>query len=161
MGFQTKFQFYGFDLGISLRSNIGNYVYNDVLAGNLMWIEPDKVYQNQSGGYHGLLRSAFDTYWNKGMKSDAIYTDPAGTSKFSEWYRCDYFVENASFLRIDNITLGYSFAKSKISGRAYVTVQNPCVFSGYSGLDPEVWGGIDNNIYPRSMTALVGVSLQF
>ncbi len=161
MGFQTKFQFYGFDLGISLRSSIGNYVYNDVLAGNLQWIEPDKVYQNQSGGYHGLLRSAFNTYWGEGMKSDAIYTDAAGSSKFSEWFRADYFVENASFLRIDNITLGYSFSKPKISGRAYVTVQNPCVFSGYSGLDPEVWGGIDNNIYPRSMSTVLGLSLQF
>lgn len=161
MGFQTKFQFYGFDLGISLRSNIGNYVYNDVLASGLQWIEPDKIYQNQQGGYHGVLRNAFNTYWVNGMKSDAIYTDEAGTSKFSEWFRADYFVENASFLRIDNITLGYSFAKSKISGRAYVTVQNPFVITGYSGLDPEVWGGIDNNIYPRSMTTVMGLSLQF
>ena len=161
MGFQTKFQFYGFDLGISLRSNIGNYVYNDVLASGLQWIEPDKVYQNQQGGYHGVLRQAFNTYWVNGMKSDAIYTDEAGTSKFSEWFRTDYFVENASFLRIDNITLGYSFAKSKISGRAYVTVQNPCVITGYSGLDPEVWGGIDNNIYPRPFTILVGLNLNF
>lgn len=161
MGFQTKFQFYGFDLGISLRSNIGNYVYNDVLASGLQWIEPDKIYQNQQGGYRGVLRQAFNTYWVNGMKSDAIYTDEAGTSKFSEWFRTDYFVENASFLRIDNITLGYSFAKSKISGRAYVTVQNPCVITGYSGLDPEVWGGIDNNIYPRSMTTVMGLSLQF
>ena len=161
MGLQTKFQFYGFDLGISLRANIGNYVYNDVLASNLQWIEPDKVYQNQSGGYHGLLRNAFDTYWNVGMKSDAIYTDAAGTAKFSEWFKTDYFVENASFVRIDNITLGYTFGKSKLTGRAYVTVQNPCVFSGYSGLDPEVWGGIDNNIYPRSMSTIVGLSLQF
>ena len=161
MGFQTKFQFYGFDLGISLRSSIGNYVYNDVLASGLQWIEPDKVYQNQSGGYHGVLRNAFNTYWVDGMKSDAIYTDAGANGKFSEWFKTDYFVENASFLRIDNITLGYSFAKSKISGRAYVTVQNPCVFSGYSGLDPEVWGGIDNNIYPRSMSTVLGLSLQF
>lgn len=161
MGFQTKFQFYGFDLGISLRSNIGNYVYNDVLASGLQWIEPDKIYQNQQGGYHGVLRQAFNTYWVNGMKSDAIYTDEAGTSKFSEWFRTDYFVENASFLRVDNITLGYSFAKSKISGRAYVTVQNPFVISGYSGLDPEVWGGIDNNLYPRCMTTVMGMSLQF
>lgn len=158
MGFQTKFQFYGFDLGISLRSNIGNYVYNDVLAANLQYAEKEKLYRN---GYHNLLRSAYDTYYNVGMKSDKVYKDAAGTSTFSEWYRLDYFVENASFLRIDNITLGYSFQRPKISGRAYVTIQNPCVFSKYSGLDPEVFGGIDNNIYPRSMTSLVGLSLQF
>ncbi len=158
MGFQTKFQFYGFDLGISLRSNIGNYVYNDVLAANLQYAEKDKLYRN---GYHNLLRSAYDTYYNVGLKSDKVYKDAAGTNRFSDWYRLDYFVENASFLRIDNITLGYSFRRPKISGRAYVTIQNPCVFSKYSGLDPEVFGGIDNNIYPRSMTSLIGLSLQF
>ena len=159
MGFQTKFQFHGFDLGISLRSNVGNYVYNDVLAANLQYADPTNLYRN---GYHNLLRSAYDTYHNKGMKSNMIYKDPEGTTPgFSEWYRLDYFVENASFLRIDNITLGYSFKANKLTGRAYVTVQNPCVFSPYSGLDPEVFGGIDNNMYPRSMTSLVGLSLQF
>ena len=159
MGFQTKFQFHGFDLGISLRSNVGNYVYNDVLAANLQYADPTNLYRN---GYHNLLRTAFDTYHNKGMKSNVIYKDEAGTAAgFSEWYRLDYFVENASFLRIDNITLGYSFKANKLSGRAYVTVQNPCVFSKYTGLDPEVFGGIDNNMYPRSMTSLVGLSLQF
>ena len=159
MGFQTKFQFYGFDLGISLRSNIGNYVYNDVLAANLQYADPTNLYRN---GYHNLLRNAFDTYHNQGMKSNVIYKDAAGsTAGFSEWYRLDYFVENASFLRIDNITLGYSFKADKISGRAYLTVQNPCVISGYSGLDPEVFSGIDNNLYPRSMTSLIGLSLQF
>lgn len=159
MGFQTKFQFYGFDLGISMRSNIGNYVYNDVLASNLTYCEAANL---SRGGYnHNVMKSAFRTYYVDGMRSDAIYKDAKGTSKFSEWYRADHFVENASFLRIDNITLGYSFQKPKISGRVYVTVSNPCVFSKYSGLDPEVWGGIDNNIYPRSMATLVGASLQF
>ena len=158
MGFQTKFQFFGFDLGISLRSNIGNYVYNDVLATNLQYCQSENLYRN---GYHNLLLTAFDTYYNKGMKSDGVYKSAEGTDKFTEWYRLDYFVENGSFLRIDNITLGYSFQKPKISGRVYLTVQNPCVISKYSGLDPEVFGGIDNNIYPRSMTSLVGLSLQF
>ncbi|MGN1239582.1 MAG: SusC/RagA family TonB-linked outer membrane protein [Paludibacteraceae bacterium] len=158
MGFQTKFQFFGFDLGISLRSNIGNYVYNDVLAANLQYCQSENLYRN---GYHNIMLTAFDTYYNKGMKSDGVYKSAEGTEKFSEWYRLDYFVENGSFLRIDNITLGYSFQKPKISGRVYLTVQNPCIISKYSGLDPEVFGGIDNNIYPRSMTSLVGLSLQF
>jgi iron complex outermembrane receptor protein len=71
-------------------------------------------------------------------------------------------LENASFLRCDNITLGYSFSKSKISGRAYCTVSNPFVVTNYSGLDPEVGiGGVDNSIYPRSMTTVVGINLQF
>jgi iron complex outermembrane receptor protein len=93
------------------------------------------------------------------MKSDGMY-DQYG-NKFSEWFMCDYFVENASFLRCDNITLGYTFDKPNIKARIYATVQNPFVITGYKGLDPEVFGGIDNNIYPRSMTSLIGVSLQF
>ena len=175
MGLQTKFQFYGFDLGITLRANIGNYVYNDVLAGNLQWVEADKVYQNQNGGYHSVLKSAFNCYYGDNMRSDDIRTyvwnnetqeyevgvDSKGALvKNSNWFASDFFVENASFLRIDNITLGYSFNKV-VQGRAYVTVSNPCVISSYKGLDPEVGGGIDNNIYPRSMTTVVGISLQF
>ena len=74
----------------------------------------------------------------------------------------DFFVENASFLRIDNITLGYTIpSKKKLNARVYATISNPCVFSRYKGLDPEVSGGIDNNIYPRSMTTVIGCSLQF
>ena len=175
MGLQTKFQFYGFDLGITLRANIGNYVYNDVLAGNLQWVEADKVYQNQNGGYHSVLKSAFTCYYGDNMRSDDIRTyvwndatqayevgvDKDGkVIKNSNWFASDFFVERASFLRIDNITLGYSFNK-KVQGRAYVTVSNPCVFSPYKGLDPEVGGGIDNNIYPRSMTTVMGITLQF
>ena len=161
MGFQTKFQFYGFDLGISLRSNVGNYVYNDVLANNLRYANPGEIYRN---GFHNIMESVFDTHYNKGMQSGKVYKNADGTGgTFTDFFRLDYFVENASFVRIDNITLGYSFKakKSNVTGRAYVTVQNPCVFSNYSGLDPEVFGGIDNNIYPRSMTSLVGLSLQF
>ena len=175
MGLQTKFQFYGFDLGLTLRANIGNYVYNDVLAGNLQWVEADKVFQNQNGGYHSVLKSAFNCYYGDNMRSDDIRTyvwndatqayevgvDAKGALvKNSNWYASDFFVEKASFLRIDNITLGYSFNKT-VQGRAYITVSNPCVISSYKGLDPEVGGGIDNNIYPRSMTTVMGVSLQF
>ena len=168
LGLQSKWQFYGFDLGITLRAHLGNYVYNDVLSNNLQWVENGKVYQAQNGGYHGVLRSAYDEYWMGGIQSDKLKTllynedgTLAGTGTSSEWYFCDRFVENASFLRIDNITLGYTFNKPAIQARIFATVSNPCVFSKYSGLDPEVYGGIDNNIYPRSMTTVIGLSLHF
>lgn len=174
VGLQTKFQFYGFDLGISLRSHIGNYVYNDVLASKLQWVVGDMVYQTQNGGYHGVLRNAFNTYYNEGMQSNnmkaLLWNSENGTyneagipaNGFNDWYMSDYFVENASFLRIDNITLGYTFDKTKhVTGRVFCTISNPYVFSKYRGLDPEVGGGIDNNMYPRSMTTIVGVSLNF
>ena len=123
-----------------------------------------------------MLRNAYNLYYNVGLQSDnlkaLLWTGDAETgsydeagipaAKFADWYLSDHFVENASFLRIDNITLGYSFDKNpKIQGRVFCTVSNPCVFSKYSGLDPEVGGGIDNNIYPRSMTTVIGASLNF
>lgn len=85
-----------------------------------------------------------------------------------ESYMSDYFVRNASFLRCDNITFGYTFAKlmktrsyNGFGGRVYATVQNPFVITKYKGLDPEVKGGIDANPYPRAMTFLMGLNLQF
>ena len=159
MGFQMKFQFYDFDLGMSFRSNIGNYVYNDVKASNLQMVTRENF--NRNNFVEGILTQCFTTYYNDNMRSDALYADEAGTTKFDKWYATDYFVENGSFLRCDNITLGWSFKRPKISGRVYGTVSNPFVISKYSGLDPEVFGGIDNNIYPRSMTTVLGVNLQF
>ena len=76
----------------------------------------------------------------------------------------DLFVQNASFLKCDNITLGYSFRDLwgyNISGRVYGTVQNVFTITNYKGLDPEVSGGIDNNIYPRPFVAMIGLSLNF
>ena len=149
MGFQSKWQFYNFDLGITLRSNIGNYVYNDVRAGRMNGLQTPA----RSGGYTNVL---------KGTETEFARISGSSTvSVSSNAYKMDIWVENASFLRIDNITLGYTWDKPQIRARLYGSISNPVVISGYSGLDPEVFGGIDNNIYPRSMTALVGVSLQF
>ena len=159
MGFQMKFQFYDFDLGMSFRSNIGNYVYNDVKASNLQMVTRENF--NRNNFVEGILTQCFDTYYNDNMRSDVLYTDPERTAKFDKWYATDYFVENASFLRCDNITLGWSFKRPKINGRVYATVSNPFVITGYSGLDPEHAFGIDNNIYPRSMTTVLGINLQF
>ena len=152
MGLSSKWQFYGFDLGISFRASIGNYVYNSVLSGNLQSIEKGSVYSQKSGGFHNLMLSALHTYYVDGI----VPKDFTGQLDM-----LDYFVENASFLRCDNITLGYSFEKPVIKGRVYCTVSNPFVISRYRGLDPEVWGGIDNNIYPRSLSVSIGTSLNF
>ena len=80
------------------------------------------------------------------------------------YYMSDYYVQNASFLKCDNITLGYSFDKlfgKNISGRVYATVQNVFTITDYKGLDPEINGGIDNSIYPRPLVSLLGLSLNF
>ena len=76
----------------------------------------------------------------------------------------DYYVTNASFLKCDNITIGYSFNKLgnwNISGRAYATAQNVFTITKYKGIDPEVSGGYDGAIYPRPFTGIMGISLNF
>ncbi len=171
LGLQSKWQFYGVDLGITMRASIGNYVYNDVLASGLQWVEPNKVFQSQNGGYHSVLSKAYDLYWKTGFQSNNLYGmvyNADGTTSlttFSDWFMSDYFVENASFLRVDNITLGYTFdqkvTNNKLHARIYCTVSNPFVITGYKGLDPEIFGGIDNNIYPRCLTTTLGCSIQF
>lgn len=154
MGFTSKFIYKNLDFSFSLRASIGNYVYNDVLSSNLQYIEKNKIYEPKKNGFQNVLTEAYKTYYADGFKSD--------NSNFNgEWYMSDYFVENASFLRCDNVTVGYSFKKDNIKGRIYGTVQNPFVITGYKGLDPELSSGIDNNIYPRSMTTIIGLSLQF
>ncbi len=154
MGLTSKWQFYGFDLGISFRASIGNYVYNKVLADNLQNVTKATVYDSKALGYHNILWEGYNAYYNDGVhRADFLEPD-----------LLDYFIENASFLRCDNITLGYTWDKpnSVISNaRLYCTVSNPFVISGYKGLDPEVWGGIDNNIYPRSLSVIVGTSINF
>ena len=160
MGFQMKFQFYNFDLGMSFRANIGNYVFNNVIATRLQNVPAGNLARD--GYYKNLPVDVFNTYYVDGYNM-TIYNE-AGTSIIgnAEYSITDRFLENASFLRCDNITLGYSFQKSKISGRAYCTVSNPFVVTGYTGLDPEVGlGGVDNSIYPRSMTTVLGINLQF
>ena len=160
MGFQMKFQFYNFDLGMSFRANIGNYVFNNVISTRLQNVPVGQLSRN--GYYTTLPTAVFETYYVDGYNR-TIY-DETGTKIIStaDPSITDYFLENASFLRCDNITLGYSFSKNKISGRAYCTVSNPFVITKYSGLDPEIGlGGVDNSIYPRSMTTVLGINLQF
>ncbi len=145
-GFSTKFIYKNFDIGINLRANIGNFVYNAVEA------ERCNV---GSGGIYSL------NYLSNKLRS-AVKRGFQGTSSFT--YLSDYFVENGSFLRCDNITIGYSFKnllKEISNARIYAAVQNPFLITGYSGLDPEIFGGIDNNIYPRPMTTLLGLSINF
>ena len=160
MGFQTKFQFYDFDLGMSFRANIGNYVFNNVVSTRLQNVP---IGQLARGGYYtNLPVDVFNTYYVDGYNRTIYDEEGKSIIGSADASITDRFLENASFLRCDNITLGYSFTKDKISGRAFCTVSNPFVITGYSGLDPEVGlGGVDNSIYPRSMTTVLGINLQF
>ncbi len=142
LGFTSQLTFHSFDLNFTLRSNLGNYVYNNVASNTGFYNRLNDVPQN-------MTRSVLETNFRQAQ------------------YFSDYYVENASFLRMDNISLGYTVKplSSKLKLRVYGTIQNAFVLTNYSGLDPEVGGkvtqGIDNNLYPRARTYTFGLNVTF
>ncbi|MDH6303756.1 TonB-linked SusC/RagA family outer membrane protein [Parabacteroides sp. PF5-5] len=146
MGLSSKFTYKNFDLGFTLRASFNNYMYNDIQA-NRANVGVSGIWST-SGFFSNRPKSTIET----------------GFQGIGNYYLSDYYVQNASFLRCDNITFGYSFPTLfgyPVSGRAYVTGQNLFVITKYDGLDPEKNDGIDNNMYPRPMVGLVGVTLNF
>ena len=152
MGFSSRLEYKNWDFGFSLRASLGNYVYNNVEQG-MSNMNTGEWFSNSLKYFSNRMKSTVERNWQ-------TYEI---TSKLS-----DYYVKNASFLKCDNITLGYSFNnlfKSSgwhgLSGRAYATASNVFTITNYDGLDPEVGDGNDNNLYPRPFSVVVGLSLNF
>ena len=144
-GFSSRVQYKNWDFGFGLRASIGNYVFNQLKMGHrsLEYIGTGTGYMSNTMPY------AREVNFKNGDKIYDALTD--------------YFIDNASFLKCDNITLGYSFDKlfNAVSGRVYFSATNVFTITKYKGMDPEVSGGIDNNIYPRPLTLLLGLNLSF
>jgi iron complex outermembrane receptor protein len=143
LGFQSTFNYNNWDFAFNLRASIGNYVYNNV---------------NSSRAQFELLQ---DNAVLGNIPTSVLNT---GFQRTSDVIISDIYVENASFLRMDNVTLGYTLQepfKGFKSIRFWTGVQNVFVWTDYSGLDPEVFGGIDNTIYPRPRTFLFGANIKF
>jgi len=141
-GFSSKINYKNWDFAFNGRGNIGNYVYNNVWSGQATF---NNLY-NSAGFLNNLNESVFDS----GFENPKYWSD--------------YYIRNASFVRLDNISLGYTFSnfyQERMNIRLYGTVQNVFVITDYEGLDPEVSNGIDNNIYPRPRTYMMGVSINF
>lgn len=146
LGLTSNFNYGNFDANIALRGSIGNYVYNNVAS---------------AGGYFNRLRPNQDNtvYTLEKSYAETQFTQPQ--------YFSDYYLEDGSFLRIENVSVGYSVpnvfktANKSANLRVFATVQNPYIFTKYKGLDPEARDGIDNNIYPRARTYSLGLSLGF
>ena len=146
MGLTSRLSYKSWDFSFSLRASLNNYVYNSVEAGGSD-CNPTSIY-------------SFGALNNRPLMGVANNIQ----SKNDNTLLSDYFVQNASFMKCDNITLGYSFKKlfgAPIGGRVYAAVQNVFTITKYKGLDPEVENGLDNNIYPRPLTTLIGLSLNF
>jgi TonB-dependent starch-binding outer membrane protein SusC len=144
-GFSTSLTYKKFNAGFVMRANIGNYLYNNTAS--------------SSGTIRNLINPI--GYVNNGS-SDVLYTNFSGNG--TNYYLSDYYVQNASFLRMDNINIGYNVGKvmhNKANLRLSANVQNAFVITKYKGLDPEMNGGIDNNFYPRPRTIVIGLNLDF
>ncbi|BAX81314.1 SusC/RagA family TonB-linked outer membrane protein [Labilibaculum antarcticum] len=144
IGFSSSIKYKDFDFGFNGRVGLGGQIYNNVIVG---------------GRYQEMTVNEYLTNMPTEINKSKFET----AQQYS-----DYFLEDASFFRIDNITLGYNFTKIlkpllgfDINARAFATVQNAIVITDYSGLDPEVNGGIDNDVYPRPRTFLFGLNVKF
>ena len=147
-GLSARIQYKNWDLGFNLRGSFGNYVFNDRQAG---YANVEKRYDSSFAYIQNTTPTAVKNNW-----------------KTYSWVLSDYFVENASFVKLDNITLGYSFQNlfkggsyNGLNGRVYLTATNVATITNYSGQDPEVFGGIDNSIYPRPFSMTLGVNINF
>ena len=149
-GFSSRLQYKNWDFGFSLRASVDNYLFNGNKCG---YRSPEYI-----GTGTGFMSNTMKYSQEVNFKNSSADTE----------VMTDYFIENASFLKCDNITLGYSFenllkgAKYKgMNGRVYASATNVFTITKYDGLDPESTGGIDGNIYPRPLTLLLGLSLNF
>ena len=142
-GLSTRLQYKNWDLGLGFRASFNNYIYWDKQAG---YANTAKRYDSSFNYLQTSIPSAIENNWST-----------------YDYVVSDYFVHNASFLKCDNITLGYSFETldNFLRGRAYIAATNVFTVTKYKGVDPEVFGGIDNSIYPRPFTIQAGVALDF
>lgn len=141
MGFSTFINYKQWGLSTVLRANIGNYMYNGIATG-----------ASQANMFNPLGYLANTT-------TEILKSDFVNGQQYS-----DYYVQNASFLKMDNLSLSYNVGKilhQKAGLRLNATVQNVFTITKYSGVDPEIYGGIDNIIYPRPRIYSLGANIQF
>jgi iron complex outermembrane receptor protein len=144
IGFNTQLSWRALTLAVAAHSNIGNYVYDNISS-------------------NGELLTDL---WTNNFTNNRVVTAPQTNFSSSGQYLSDYYVRNASFFKIDNVTLSYRFKLGKAMDRdltldLFGTVSNVATFTGYKGIDPEIFSGIDNNMYPRPRTYILGVKFNF
>jgi iron complex outermembrane receptor protein len=135
LGFNTSVSYKKWTLSASARASFGNYVYNNVASNYEMMAD----------------------MWTNSFIANRLQSSLASNFNQAQ-YLSDYYVKNASFFKLDKVTLAYQIAKW---ARVNVTAQNVFTITKYKGLDPEVSSGIDNNMYPRPKTILIGASFNF
>ena len=135
IGLNTELSYKKWTLSAAFRASLGNYVYNNVASNTEMKAD----------------------MWTNNFICNRVSTAP-NTNFQQAQYKSDYYVQNASFLKLDKVTLAYNLASWV---RLNFTAQNVFTITKYDGVDPEVANGIDNNMYPRSRNFILGASFNF
>ncbi|SDY02799.1 iron complex outermembrane recepter protein [Lutibacter oricola] len=143
MGLNTNFRYKNFDLAIVTRASLGNYAYDNVASST------------------SYLRRATENSILTNLHTDQFNSGFVNSTENS--LLSDYYISEASFFKIDNITLGYNLPNvfKDTALRVYGSMQNVATITDYKGLDPEIDGGIDNNFYPRPRSIVFGVNIDF
>jgi TonB-linked SusC/RagA family outer membrane protein len=140
IGFSSSLSYKNLDFAFTFRGSLGNYMYNNVFSdkGNFANIEdaPGNFYQNGS--------------------TNVLETNFSNAQLFS-----DYYISRADFVRLDNVSIGYTIPFEKVNFRASLTGTNLFIITKYKGLDPEISSGIDNNFYPRPKGVVLGFNFIF
>lgn len=141
LGYSTSLRYKNWNVSTSLRANIGNYVYNGM----------------------AMSTGAFNTMSYNDYQLNNLNQSYLETGFLTRQYLSDYYVENASFLKMDNLTLGYNFGKinNMFNMNVAATVQNVFTVTKYTGVDPEVPNGMDNSFYPRPRIFSLSVGIEF
>jgi TonB-linked SusC/RagA family outer membrane protein len=144
-GFNTSVSYKNFDFGMVWRGSWGNYMYNNV--------------DSNFGTYNNVLLRQTDL--SNGV-ANLLETGFAKSNDFQ--LHSDYYVQDASFVKLDNVSVGYTFNQKPNSTSVVnltLSAQNVLIITKYDGLDPEISGGIDNNLYPRPITFTLGLNVNF
>jgi len=144
-GFNTSLTYKNWDFAAAFRGSWGNYMYNNVDSNN--------------GSLAGVLINP--TYLSNAVEN---VLETGFTTNDIKRFESDYYIQDASFLRLDNVSIGYTFNQkpdSKSLVKLTLAAQNVFVVTKYAGLDPEIASGIDNNLYPRPITFTLGLNVNF
>ena len=139
VGITSNMRYKEFTLNFTLRSNIGNEVYNNTASANGFY---EQLFQG------GIINNIHESVIKSGYHRRNLHSD--------------FYIENGTFLLLDNITLAYNYNKLNwMDARIYTTVQNLFTATKYTGPNPEIGNGIDNNLYPKAMNFIFGLTLTF
>jgi iron complex outermembrane receptor protein len=144
-GFNTSVVYKNWDFAATFRGSWGNYNYNNVDSNNGTLAGVLVRNTDLSNAVHNVLETGF-------------------TSNDTKRYESDYYIQDASFLRLDNVSIGYTFNQKPDSNtlvKLSLGAQNVFIITDYTGIDPEISGGIDNNLYPRPLTFTLGLNVNF